>query len=133
MSDPTDTAVAVVYYPEKHKFLLLKRSKSRENFPGYWEFPAGKVEDGESPKRAARRELKEETGLDGELLRSGDSHTQETEYGNWRVHPYLYLVDSDDVQVTEEHSDYMWVEREKIGDMKTVDGLMQDLHAVEVK
>jgi len=34
---------------------------------GYWEFPKGKKEDGESDEETALRELKEETGLDGVL------------------------------------------------------------------
>lgn len=128
-----ETATAVVYNPQKHRFLVLKRSGSRENFPGYWEFPAGIIEEGEDPKKAARRELKEETGLSGEMLRSGDPHVQETDYGRWKVHPFLFLVESDEVLITEEHEDYMWVERNKVRDLKTVDGIIQDLHAVEVR
>lgn len=31
-----------------------------------WEFPAGTLEDGETPEEAARRELREETGFDAE-------------------------------------------------------------------
>ncbi|MFB6144756.1 MAG: NUDIX domain-containing protein [Candidatus Nanohaloarchaea archaeon] len=133
MSEPTDTAVAVVYHPGKHRFLVMQRSDSRERFPGYWEFPAGIIEEGESAKRAARRELKEETGLSGEIIRSGEPHVQETDYGDWKVHPFLFMVESGGVEVTEEHQDYMWVRHDEVADLKAVDGIVQDLRSVEVK
>ena len=36
---------------------------------GHWDFPKGKIEEGETPEQAALRELKEETGIeDAEIL-----------------------------------------------------------------
>jgi len=35
---------------------------------GYWEFPKGKLEPGETDEAAAHRELKEETGLEVTLI-----------------------------------------------------------------
>lgn len=48
-----------VYVVAKHqdKILLVKRKD------GWWEFPGGSVEWGESPEKAAEREFKEETQL----------------------------------------------------------------------
>lgn len=35
-----------------------------KTFPGMWEFPGGKIEEGEEPKRALEREIKEELNID---------------------------------------------------------------------
>ena len=48
--------------------LLVQRSMSNEHAPGEWESVSGRVESGESPHVAARREALEETSLDVEVL-----------------------------------------------------------------
>ncbi|MBI2624863.1 MAG: NUDIX domain-containing protein [Candidatus Nealsonbacteria bacterium] len=60
------SAGAVVFRKENSKiyFLLLHyQSGSRRPRP-YWDFPKGHIEKGEGPDDAARREIKEETGLE---------------------------------------------------------------------
>lgn len=46
---------------ENKKVLLIKQTK------GHWGFPKGHIEDGESEIETAKREVKEETGLDVEI------------------------------------------------------------------
>jgi len=42
---------------------------------GRWSFPKGMVDSGEEPPQAARREVREETGVDGEVLSLlGETH-----------------------------------------------------------
>ena len=46
-----------------YKILLSKRKKNK-HLPGLWEFPGGKIEVGETPEIALKRELKEELNID---------------------------------------------------------------------
>jgi len=48
--------------------VLVTRRRAGAHLGGLWEFPGGRVEAGESPAGAARRELAEETGLVAERL-----------------------------------------------------------------
>src|SRR6187401_2375597 len=56
----TDIAIAVV--EQEGQFLIGQRPPGVA-LAGLWEFPGGKVEPGESPAEAARRECREETRL----------------------------------------------------------------------
>ena len=62
---------AVIVLEERGRWLVQRRADTGL-LPGLWEFPGGRIERGESPEEAARRELYEETGLEaGGLTRLG--------------------------------------------------------------
>ena len=56
----TEVAAAVIERPGE--FLLAQRPAGKP-YPGYWEFPGGKIEAGEDPRAALVRELREELGI----------------------------------------------------------------------
>jgi 8-oxo-dGTP diphosphatase len=56
-----DVAVGVLIRPNGD-FLLTSRPPGKV-YEGYWEFPGGKLEQGESVEAALRRELQEEIGV----------------------------------------------------------------------
>jgi len=60
-----DVVAAVIQQPDG-RFLLAQRPAGKV-YAGYWEFPGGKVETGESPAQALSRELHEELGIDVEV------------------------------------------------------------------
>ncbi len=58
------TTAAIVF--DRDKILLIKRTK--EPWAGLWHFPGGHVDEGEIPQDSVIREIKEETGLDAEII-----------------------------------------------------------------
>ena len=61
MTKITEVAAAVIERADG-TFLLACRPEGKP-YPGYWEFPGGKIEAGEDPRRALDRELEEELGI----------------------------------------------------------------------
>ena len=59
----TILVVAVVLVDRDGRVLLSQRP-SGKSMAGLWEFPGGKIENGEVPEEALIRELKEELGID---------------------------------------------------------------------
>ena len=55
--------VAVVVAINAAGEALIQQRRASQSYGGYWEFPGGKVEAGETPEGAAKREMREETGL----------------------------------------------------------------------
>jgi 8-oxo-dGTP diphosphatase len=58
---PVEVAVAVLI-DRGGQFLLTSRPQGKV-YEGYWEFPGGKIEAGETVEQALRRELQEELGI----------------------------------------------------------------------
>ncbi len=62
MSEPL-RVVAGVLIDRSGRVLIAQRPVGKP-MAGYWEFPGGKLEAGESPEQALRRELREELGVE---------------------------------------------------------------------
>ena len=94
----------------------------------WWEFPGGKINEGESPKEALRREIREELATDievGELFT-----TVEYDYPKFHLtmHCYMCTVVSGKLELLE-HKDAKWLNR---SELDTVKWLPADLSLIEM-
>ena len=84
----TQVAAAVILRPDGS--FLLGRRAADTFYPGYWEFPGGKVEPGETPREALARELHEE--LEIEVLAATPWIVREHVYEHAHVRLHFFRV-----------------------------------------
>lgn len=96
-------------------------------FKDWWEFPGGKIEQGETPEEALHREIKEE--LDIEITIDTHLVTVDYDYPKFHLHMYCYLchVSSGEPTLIEAESS-RWLSKEGLS---SVDWLPADLIVAE--
>lgn len=93
-------------------FLLMKRNLNKI-YEHLWQGVAGKIEEGETSSEAAIRELKEETGLSPVNMFIADHVSKFYEVHGDRINlvPVFGIeVDSEIINLSEEHISYKWVD-----------------------
>jgi ADP-ribose pyrophosphatase YjhB (NUDIX family) len=101
--NPLPVAIAVAV--KDKKFLLIKRGIPPKK--GMWGSPSGFVESGETPEEACLRELREETGISGEIVKLiGVVRREDKEiYGDMLMVKYLVKVSGGELTPGDEVED----------------------------
>ena len=93
------------------------------DYKDFWEFPGGKIEQGEKSEEALHREIREELGVEIDV----DSYltTVEYDYPKFHLHMRCYLCHVADGEITlKEHEASRWLAKE---DLDSVTWLPADL------
>ncbi len=99
---------------EKHGRWLIAKRRKGDRFAGFWEFPGGKLEPGETPEECLARELFEELGI---RVRVGKC------LGTVRCSPPGFTIELTAYRVThpdgsmrlQDHEEVCWVSPEEVG------------------
>ena len=112
---------------EKGDHMIFAAQRGYGDFKGGWEFPGGKIEEGETPREAPVRELKEELETKiavGELI-----DTIEYDYPTFHLSMDCFWAEivSGDL-VLKEHEAAKWLTKDKLD---TVEWLPADVTLIE--
>lgn len=109
---------AVIVLNEDKKVLVLRRAPGARSFGGYWNFPGGGVEPGETIETAAVRELEEEAGI--KVQESDLSYFEVASLPKLIVHYFMTDKFEGEVDINWESTEFEWVSLDEIKDMKFI-------------
>ena len=104
---------AIIYL--NNKILVTQRSEMMK-LPLKWEFPGGKLEDGESEIDCVKREIKEEINIDIEVLAKLSNSI--FDYGAFKINliPFISTYVTGEI-ILSEHKDYKLLDKTELLDL----------------
>jgi 8-oxo-dGTP diphosphatase len=119
--------VGAIVLDDDGRLLLVRRANPPAQ--GLWSIPGGRVEAGESAEDAVARELVEETGLHGRVLREvGTVEREAPNGGTYVIRDYVLAVDAAEVLTAgDDASDAGWFTADDLTTLGTSPGLVEAL------
>ena len=111
--------------------LCHARRKTSDYLADKWEFPGGKIKDGETPQECLKRELKEELNIQVSVGRCLGESIYHYAHGTIQLIVYQTFWEKGALQLND-HADYCWVSANRLtgfdfspADQKFVDQIVQ--------
>ena len=119
------TVAAAIIHDQQGRIFATQRGYGP--WRGWWEFPGGKIEAGETPEEAVRREIFEE--LDTRIAVEALVDTVEWDYPEFHLtmHCYLSRIEAGELTLNE-HEAARWLAPEELGSVRW---LPADLQLIE--
>ena len=105
MQKVKDVTAAILFNDNK---VLIAQRANNDPLAGFWEFPGGKVEEGESPEESLIREMQEEFCIDIKVEKYFTDSIYPYGRGTIRLLAYISKYTGGHLHSTV-HNDYKWV------------------------
>jgi 8-oxo-dGTP diphosphatase len=93
---------------ERNGHVLVTQRSSTMSMPLKWEFPGGKVNEGESLEACLQRELLEELTIDVTIVKKLPESEYQYPAFNITLYPFICKIKSGEI-ILKEHADYAWL------------------------
>ena len=113
---------------EKDGKIFCAQRPEGKSLGGYWEFPGGKLEEGESPEEALIREIHEELNSQIEIISFVNEASYDYDFGTVVMKTFHAKLVSGNLDLLE-HQDSTWLELSRL---KTLNWAPVDRPAVEL-
>lgn len=121
-------SIACIIYDNESKKILVAHRNPTGDMGGRWEFPGGKLDEGENDEQAIIREMKEEFSVRATVHEKICSSTFEHRGKKCFLDAFLVSLEHDGIKIPyklTEHSEYKWVFPEEIKNLCFVDSDMK--------
>lgn len=109
-----DVVAAVI---KKNNKIMIARRSTEKDLAGFWEYPGGKVEDGESDQESLQRELQEEFGITTKINQFLTSSFFRYEKFNINLRAYLVEHISGNFML-KDHDQIKWITSKNFNEFK---------------
>ena len=120
-SGPATRCVGAIVRDNSGALLLVLRAN--EPSAGLWSLPGGRIEPGETDHEAVRREMREETGLEVEVVAKAGTEA----FGPYVVNDYVCTVIGGELVAGDDALDARWVALRDLADYELTPGLLETL------
>jgi 8-oxo-dGTP diphosphatase len=112
---------------EKESKVLATQRSASMSLPLKWEFPGGKINEGESAEEGLKRELHEELGIDAAVGQARPATTHHYPSLSVTLYPFICKIISGEISLRE-HSAMVWLRAEEL---HTLDWAEADLPVIK--